>query len=78
MMLALLEEDSEDSDSDGELDGESKEGGAEKKLEWIEVMKKHRIQASRLELLASGVGTGPSGRGLPNKEASPISPTAVS
>ena len=26
--------------------------------EWVEVMKKHRVQASRLELLASGVGAG--------------------
>ncbi|KAL9097854.1 MAG: hypothetical protein Q9165_000180 [Trypethelium subeluteriae] len=25
-------------------------------VEWVEVMKKHRVQASRLELLASGVG----------------------
>ncbi|KAF2842038.1 Dor1-domain-containing protein [Patellaria atrata CBS 101060] len=26
--------------------------------EWVEVIKKHRVQASRLELLASGVGSG--------------------
>ncbi|OCL04683.1 Dor1-domain-containing protein [Glonium stellatum] len=45
MMLALLEE-SED------------ESGSEEEEEWVEIMKKHRIQASRLELLASGVGTG--------------------
>ena len=41
MMLSLLQPD------------EDSEAGDE---EWIEVMKKHRIQASRLELLASGVG----------------------
>ncbi|KAF2006012.1 Dor1-domain-containing protein [Amniculicola lignicola CBS 123094] len=65
MMIALLEEDlktglgeddsdeSEDEENDGcELDDE------EVDEEWVEVMKKHRVQASRLELLASGVGTG--------------------
>jgi hypothetical protein len=46
MMLALLEEEMSES-SDEEQEEE----------EWVEVMKKHRIQASRLELLASGVGT---------------------
>ncbi|KAH8723471.1 Dor1-like family-domain-containing protein [Phaeosphaeriaceae sp. PMI808] len=42
MMIALLEEDLRDELGDGE--------------EWVDVMKKHRVQASRLELLASGVG----------------------
>ncbi|KAF2502719.1 Dor1-domain-containing protein [Lophium mytilinum] len=46
MMLALLEEEM----NEGPEDEEEEE-------EWVEVMKKHRIQASRLELLASGVGT---------------------
>jgi hypothetical protein len=50
MMLALLENDDDDSDSDSDAEKEEPE--------WVEVMKKHRIQASRLELLASGVGTG--------------------
>lgn len=50
MMIALLEEDLR-----GELEGDETE---EKEIEeeWVEVMKKHRVQASRLELLASGVG----------------------
>jgi hypothetical protein len=50
MMIALLEEDLR-----GELEGDDTE---EKEIEeeWVEVMKKHRVQASRLELLASGVG----------------------
>ena len=48
MMLALLEESDDESRSDED----------EEEDEWVEVMKKHRIQASRLELLASGVGTG--------------------
>lgn len=50
MMIALLEED---------LRAELDEGTDEAALEdeWVEVMKKHRVQASRLELLASGVGT---------------------
>jgi conserved oligomeric Golgi complex subunit 8 len=42
LMLALLEE----------------EFGSEAEEQWVRVMKKHRVQASRLELLASGVGTG--------------------
>lgn len=46
MMLALLEEEMDDGFED-----------EHEEEEWVEVMKKHRIQASRLELLASGVGT---------------------
>jgi len=48
LMLALLEEDmmEETNGLEGDEDG------------WISVMKKHRVQASRLELLASGVGAG--------------------
>jgi hypothetical protein len=49
MMLALLEDDYSDSE---------KEHVSGKEFEWVEVMKKHRIQASKLELLASGVGAG--------------------
>ncbi|KAF3007598.1 hypothetical protein E8E13_007774 [Curvularia kusanoi] len=55
MMIALLEEDLQ-----AELaqqDSKSHER-QETEEEWVEVMKKHRVQASRLELLASGVGTG--------------------
>jgi hypothetical protein len=51
MMLALLEDDDNDSGSEEEV-------VVEHDYEWVEVMKKHRIQASRLELLASGIGTG--------------------
>ncbi|KAJ4350008.1 uncharacterized protein N0V89_008629 [Didymosphaeria variabile] len=53
IMIALLEEDlraaaaSEHEATEEELEEE-----------WVEVMKKHRVQASRLELLASGVGAG--------------------
>lgn len=50
MMLAFLQDDDSDSDGDAPITG--------KEFEWVEVMKKHRIQASKLELLASGVGTG--------------------
>jgi hypothetical protein len=49
MMLAFLEDDGIESDEEQILDTE---------FEWVEVTKKHRIQASKLELLASGVGTG--------------------
>ncbi|KAJ8108290.1 hypothetical protein OPT61_g8275 [Boeremia exigua] len=55
MMIALLEEDLK-----AELEGQDGAiaEGQEAEEEWVEVMKKHRVQASRLELLASGVGTG--------------------
>ncbi|KAF2119364.1 Dor1-like family-domain-containing protein [Lophiotrema nucula] len=55
MMIALLEEDLREA-----LGSESEEDVEEKEVEeeWVEVMKKHRVQASRLELLASGVATG--------------------
>ncbi|KAH7130197.1 Dor1-like family-domain-containing protein [Dendryphion nanum] len=52
IMIALLEEDlqtalAHDHPEDEDLHEE-----------WVDVMKKHRLQASRLELLASGVGAG--------------------
>jgi hypothetical protein len=53
MMIALLEEDLRE-----ELNEEDGADTHEVEEEWVEVMKKHRVQASRLELLASGVGTG--------------------
>ena len=46
MVVALLEEELDDTDAE--------QTGSE--LEWVEVFKKHRVQASRLELLAQGVG----------------------
>lgn len=52
MMLAMLEEELQESEIE---DGSVHE---DKEAVWVEVMKKHRIQASRLELLASGVGAG--------------------
>jgi hypothetical protein len=48
MMLAMLEYEMRENTHEDEG----------KEAEWVEVMKKHRIQASRLELLASGVGAG--------------------
>lgn len=56
MMIALLEEDLR-----AELDDEEGLEGQEVEEEWVDVMKKHRVQASRLELLASGVGAGRTG-----------------
>jgi hypothetical protein len=55
MMIALLEEDLR-----AELDTGDAEDSEDQDVEeeWVEVMKKHRVQASRLELLASGVGAG--------------------
>jgi hypothetical protein len=57
IMIALLEEDLR-AELDETVDGNEVEE------EWVDVMKKHRVQASRLELLASGVGTA--------KTASPV------
>lgn len=54
MMVALLEDDLRADDST-EVSTEDTEGDHEP--EWVEVMKKHRVQASRLEVLARGVGT---------------------
>ena len=51
IMIALLEEDLRAAVADDEDASEE-----ESEEEWVEVMKKHRVQASRLELLASGVG----------------------
>ncbi|KAI9815589.1 MAG: hypothetical protein M1832_005450 [Thelocarpon impressellum] len=53
ILLALLEEDGSDIDGEGESQEE-----ADGRMEWAEVMKKHRVLASRLELLASGVSGG--------------------
>jgi hypothetical protein len=54
MRVAVLEENlmAQDEESNKEENGET-----QKQWEWETVMKKHRVQASRLELLASGVGT---------------------
>lgn len=49
MMIALLEEEM------AEGDGLSTSG---EEPEWAQVIKKHRVQASRLEVLARGVGSG--------------------
>lgn len=50
MMLAVLEDELAGQDNDEQQHIED--------MEWVQVMKKHRVQASRLELLASGVGSG--------------------
>ncbi|TKA76211.1 hypothetical protein B0A55_06596 [Friedmanniomyces simplex] len=64
MVLAVLEEDLAltrmdddltDDDGGSEREGES---GVEGEGEWVQVMRKHRVQASRLEVLARGVGGG--------------------
>lgn len=55
LMVALLEEDLQLSvDESAVLTAE----GQAEDPEWAAVMKKHRVQASRLEVLARGVGTG--------------------
>lgn len=59
MMIAILEEDLR-AELDTNIDSSKveEEEEEEEEEEWVSIMKKHRIQASRLELLASGVGTG--------------------
>ncbi|KAF2429383.1 Dor1-domain-containing protein [Tothia fuscella] len=71
MMLALLEEEEESEEESADDEEGEEEEEKEREWEWVDVMKKHRVQASRLELLASGVGTGTTGRGAvvsPSKE----------
>lgn len=53
MMVALLEDDIR---ANVPTEAESESEDAESP-EWVQVMKKHRVQASRLEVLARGVGT---------------------
>lgn len=50
------DEDLGDSDEELEQGNEEKEHIESEELEWVEVMRKHRELAGRLELLASGVG----------------------
>lgn len=61
MITALLEDEGSD-DEDGEH---------EDKCEWVEVMKKHRILAGRLEMLASGVITSPGAKRPVERAISP-------
>ncbi|KAK5682498.1 hypothetical protein LTS10_005626 [Elasticomyces elasticus] len=67
LMIALLGEEmtvDDDDDGDGAEEAqkdEDKDIGVVMEPEWVQVMKKHRIQASRLEVLARGVGTGGTG-----------------
>ncbi|GAB1737012.1 hypothetical protein NU219Hw_g375t1 [Hortaea werneckii] len=63
---------SEGGEGDGDEDDEVTAGGSgngdkdedkdEGEEEWIQIMRKHRIQASRLEVLAKGVGSGSGAR----------------
>ncbi|KAF1917640.1 Dor1-like family-domain-containing protein [Ampelomyces quisqualis] len=53
MMIALLEE-----DVSAQVHHAEATHARHTQEEWVQVMKKHRVQASRLELLASGVGAG--------------------
>ena len=67
-MLALLEDEMKSgsaSESEDEASGEDPE--------WAQVMKKHRIQASRLEVLARGVGTGKK-KGMDSQSPTVLSP----
>jgi len=50
MMIALLEEEM--------AEGSSEDSAFADEPEWAQVMKKHRVQAGRLEVLARGVGSG--------------------
>jgi hypothetical protein len=63
MMVALLEDDLAE-----------QQAADEKALEWVLVMKKHRVQASRLEILARGVG-GPRKVSMDVPSPSSTSPT---
>ncbi len=58
MLLAVLSE--QGNDGQGDASASSEEDGNEEDTEeeWAAVMRRHRIQASRLQMLASGLGTG--------------------
>ncbi|KAI9684741.1 MAG: hypothetical protein M1829_000116 [Trizodia sp. TS-e1964] len=67
LVLALLHDDEEEeSESEGDAGDEEREARVqvrrERLREWVEVVKKHRVLAGKLELLASGVGQGKEGR----------------
>jgi len=68
LIIASLADDGKDEMSEEE---DAQAEGSTGDEEWVEVMRKHRELAGRLELLASGVGG--SGKSLPSR--SPISPT---
>ncbi|GAB7358897.1 hypothetical protein MBLNU230_g4118t1 [Neophaeotheca triangularis] len=65
MLTSLLfdddDEDDESGDDDDDGDGEEEE---EEQPEWAQVLLKHRVQASRLEVLARGVGSGRKGAAI--------------
>lgn len=69
IIASLADDGEEDMSEEEDAQAEDSTGGEE----WVEVMRKHRELAGRLELLASGVGG--SGKSLPSR--SPMSPSNV-
>lgn len=62
LVLAMLEEDEDgESEEDGDADADAESGEKERGWEWVEAMRKHRVLAGKLEMLASGVGVGKGG-----------------
>ncbi|KAI7260158.1 hypothetical protein KC345_g10138 [Hortaea werneckii] len=66
MVIAEILGSEEENEGEDEEVEDGKEGGKEgqgeeEEEEWIQIMRKHRIQASRLEVLARGVGSGGGG-----------------
>ncbi|KXT05777.1 hypothetical protein AC578_1027 [Pseudocercospora eumusae] len=57
MMVALLEDDLTEQHATQDQANVRAEQDLTVEPEWVQVMKKHRIQASRLEILSRGVGT---------------------
>ncbi|KAK5732542.1 hypothetical protein LTR17_010481 [Elasticomyces elasticus] len=58
----MRNDDADEGDENDEGRGDGDGGGdVDVDVEWVQVMKKHRIQASRLEVLARGVGSGGTG-----------------
>ncbi|MCJ1423603.1 hypothetical protein MMC29_001487 [Sticta canariensis] len=68
LMLAVLDE-----DEDEEVD-EEKEEEKERDWEWVEVMRKHRVLAGRLELLASGAGMS---KGAAGERVTALTPPSI-
>lgn len=66
MMVALLEDDIAE-----------QQATEEQEFQWVHVMKKHRVQASRLEILARGVGSSAKKSGMDVSSPSSTSPAST-
>ncbi|KAK5130094.1 hypothetical protein LTR08_002482 [Meristemomyces frigidus] len=76
-MIALLGAENVGNDNEDGL-GDGEDEVEEDEPEWVQIMLKHRIQASRLEVLARGVGGGSGRKGSEALSPGVLSPGAMS